>query len=140
LYNQAARDAELAAAIATAVWNFEPELILFGLSGSISLTAGQQAGLRTASEVFADRTYSPDGNLTPRSEPNALITDVAAAAEQAIAMASRGTVVATDGKALAIRADTICIHGDGEHALEFAEAIYTKLISSGISIRPVMQP
>ncbi len=139
LYNQAARDAGLAAAIAAAVRDFDPALILFGLSGSISLAAAEQAGLCTASEVFADRTYGPDGNLTPRTEPNALIMDAGVAAEQAIAMASHGMVVAIDGTPIALKADTICIHGDGVHALEFAEAIYTKLNGAGISVRPVAQ-
>lgn len=137
LYNQAARNSEIAAAIAEAVSNLDPSLVLFGLSGSESLYAGCQAGLQTASEVFADRTYCPDGSLTPRSEPGALIKDVAAATDQAVRMVTRGTVIATNGEALTIKADTICIHGDGENALKFAEAIYTKLSGSGITIRPV---
>lgn len=137
LYNQAARDREIAAAVAEAVWAADPTLMLFGLSGGESLKAGQAAGLQTASEVFADRSYGPDGSLTPRTEPNALITDVVAATEQAVRMVSEGTVIATNGMAVALAADTICIHGDGRNALEFAEAIYRKLSGSGVAISPV---
>ena len=137
LYNQSARNAQLAAAIAKAVKDIDPKLVLFGLSGSVSLDEGRKAGLHTASEAFADRTYGRDGKLTPRTEPNALIKDVDAATQQAIQMVRDGTVVATSGETVPIKADTICIHGDGDRAREFAKAIFVKLNGSGVTIRPV---
>ena len=137
LYNQAARDPEIAAAIASAVSSIDRNLILFGLSGSCSITEAKKAGLRTASETFADRTYQSDGSLTPRTEPNALITDTAAAAEQALRMATSGTVMSSDGQITNVKADTICIHGDGEHAVQFAIAIRQRLLENGVEIRPI---
>lgn len=124
LYNMAAKDAELSRAIAEAVYAVEPELILYGLSGSQLVQAGEQTGLRTAHEVFADRTYQPDGTLTPRTEPGALIHDPALAADQVIRLVREGTVLA----------DTVCIHGDGPHALAFAEAIRQQLLNAGVLI------
>lgn len=137
LYNQAARDAELAAAIADAVYHFDPMLVLFGLSGSNYITIAENRGLRVASEVFADRTYQDDGSLTPRTQSNALIDAVAIAADQARQMIQTGTVTSVTGKSLPIRAETICIHGDGEHALEFAIAIRERLTNSGVEIRSI---
>ncbi len=137
LYNQAAKDAEIAAAIAQAVNAIDPNLVLFGLSGSVSISEAKKLGLRTASEAFADRTYKADGSLTPRSEPDALIDDLNQAADQAFRMISKGNVVATDGEIITIEADTICIHGDGDHALEFAAAIHKKLTENGIKIKAI---
>lgn len=137
LYNQSARDANIAAAISSAVKNIDPKLILFGLSGSVSIKEAEKAGLRTASEVFADRSYRSDGTLTPRTEANALIRDAIVVVEQAFRMKTSGNVVATDGKSITIAADTICIHGDGEHALEFAAAIHQKLTENGIKIEAI---
>lgn len=134
LYNHAARDPELAAAIAAAVAAYDPQLVLFGLSGSPSIEEGEKAGLTSASEVFADRTYRPDLSLTPRSEPNALITDPDHAVTQSLDMIKYGRVRTTDGTVAAIRADTICIHGDGPAAVEFAAAITDALAANDISI------
>ena len=134
LYNQAAKDAELANAIAMAVKAVDENLILFGLSGSIMMDETERCGLRTASEVFADRTYRSDGSLTPRSESNALIKNTDAAVAQVLQMVKNQTVTATDGKTITIIADTICIHGDGENALEFAKVIRRELIENGIEI------
>jgi len=136
LYNQAARDVSIAAAIAASVAAIDPGLVLFGLSGSISIIEGEKAGLRTASEAFADRTYADDGSLTPRSEPNALITDAAAAAEQALRMVRDRTVISSAGHHVPIKADSICIHGDGKHAMEFASAIRATLLANGVEILP----
>jgi UPF0271 protein len=137
LYNQAARDTEVAAAIAEAVIAFDRDLILYGLSGSVSISAAVSRGLRTASEVFADRTYKSDGSLTPRSEPNALITDAKQAVAQVLQMVKNQTVTATDGTTIPIVADTICVHGDGAHALEFAKMINRSLRENGIDIGPI---
>ena len=135
LYNQSAHDAELAAAIAEAVFDFDPNLILFGLSGSVSINEAEKLGCNTASEVFADRTYQPDGSLTPRNLPNALIHDTDKAVSQVLQMVRMQTVTTLTGEAIPIRADTICIHGDGENAVEFAIAISQALKNNGIEIR-----
>jgi len=134
LYNQSARDPEIAAVIAQAVFDIDSDLILFGLSGSVSISEAQKIGLPTASEVFADRTYRNDGSLTPRTEPNALIYDINIAIAQAMQMINEGTVTATDGSVIPIMADTICIHGDGDNALEFAMAIRQSLTAAKIPI------
>lgn len=134
LYNQAARDLELAKAIAEAVKSLDRNLILYGLSGSHLISEAEKLGLKTASEVFADRTYQSTGNLTPRSESNALIKDSGKAISQVLQMISEQTVTATNGEKVQIKADTICIHGDGENALEFAKMIREKLLNDGIEI------
>lgn len=134
LYNTAAKDGALANAIARAVKSLDPELILYGLSGSLLISEGEAEGLRTASEVFADRTYQPDGSLTPRSRPDALIHNTAQASAQVMRMVQDQTVTATTGENVPLRAETVCVHGDGENALEFATAIREKLIENGIDI------
>lgn len=137
LYNQAARDKGLAHAIVKAVKAIDENLVLYGLSGSVLVIEAKKIGLRTASEVFADRAYRSDGSLTPRSESNALIRDTDAALAQVLQMVQNKTVTAADGRTIPIIADTICIHGDGENALEFAKTIHRKLIKSGIMIRAI---
>ncbi|CAM4478536.1 LamB/YcsF family protein [Paenibacillus typhae] len=137
LYNMAAASAGLAEAIAEAVYRIEPELILFGLAGSELIRAGNRAGLRTASEVFADRTYQSDGALTPRSRPDALVTDEQQALHQVLSMVQEGKVRSTDGRDVAITAETICLHGDGHHAVAFASAIRSSLESAGIAVQRI---
>ena len=127
LYNQSAKNSELAKTIASAVKDFDPQLILFGLSGSYSIREAALLGLKTASEVFADRTYQDDGSLTARSEPNAMIEDAGKAVKQVLQMIKESTVTTLSGKTIPIIAETICIHGDGKHAVEFAKAIYYAL-------------
>jgi UPF0271 protein len=134
LYNQAAKDSNLAAAIANAVAAVDKNLIFYGLSGSFLISEAEKFGLRTASEVFADRTYQNDGSLTPRGEPNALITGTEKAVAQVLQMIETQTVTAADGETIPIKAETVCIHGDGAHALEFARKIREKLIENGIEI------
>ncbi|QDY45457.1 LamB/YcsF family protein [Planococcus glaciei] len=131
LYNMAAKDAALSEAIAEAVYKVNPELILFGLSGSELMKAGEKIGLRTANEVFSDRTYQQDGTLTPRTQPNALITDPDTAISQVIRMVQENKVHTVQNQDIAIKAETICIHGDGITALEFAAAISKSLKRSG---------
>ena len=134
MYNQAARDAELAMAIAEAVRNFDDSLVLFGLANSLSISTAASLGLKTANEVFADRTYQTDGSLTPRSETNALIADEATAVEQVLDMIKYGRVRSTEAIMIPIVADTVCIHGDGEHAVNFARAINSELRRNGVTI------
>jgi 5-oxoprolinase (ATP-hydrolysing) subunit A len=124
LYNMSARDAMLANIIAKAIKDFDSSLILVGLSGSHSINEAKKIELKTASEVFADRTYQDDGTLTPRSQSNALIEEVDKVVKQVLQMTKEGMVTTTSGKTIPVVAETICIHGDGKHALEFAKAIH----------------
>lgn len=137
LYNMAAKDAALSEAIAEAVYKIDPELILFGLSGSELVRAGEKIGLRTANEVFSDRTYQPGGTLTPRTEPNALITDPDKALQQVIRMVKENKVETLKRQDVSLKAETICIHGDGATALEFAESLSKSLGAAGITIQKV---
>lgn len=139
LYNMAAKDVLLAQAIVRSVKNLDADLIMYGLSGSVLITEAQKLGLKTASEVFADRTYTAEGALTPRSQPNALIKDADESTNQVLQMIGRGTVTATGGDEVAIDAETVCIHGDGPHALEFAKIIRTRLEQEGIKICPIQR-
>jgi UPF0271 protein len=127
LYNQAAKDAKLARAIAESVKILDEKLILYGLSGSFLISEAEKIGLQTKSEVFADRTYQSDGSLTPRTQPNALIKNVDDSIKQVLQMVENQSVTATNGETVQLKAETICIHGDGENALEFAKTIYEKL-------------
>lgn len=130
LYNTAARDKSLAKAIAQAVKDFDAGLILFGLSGSCSITEANRIGLKTYNEVFADRTYGNDGSLTPRSKPGALIEDEEAAVKQVLQMMEKKTVTTLSGKKISMQADTVCIHGDGKHAVPFAKRLHEALKAS----------
>jgi UPF0271 protein len=134
LYNMAAADEELAAAAAEAVYKAGPELIFFGLAGSWMIKKAERLGLRTAQEVFADRTYRKDGTLTPRRQPGAMITDEDAAIAQVLEMVRNGTVTTPGGERVAIKADTICVHGDGERALLFTRRIREALTAEGVTI------
>ncbi len=127
----------LAAAIAKAVKAIDENLILYGLSGSFLISEAEKIGLRTASEVFADRTYQTDGSLTPRNLPDALISDAEKAVSQVLQMVSEQTVTTTDGEKVALRAETVCIHGDGAHALDFAQIINAKLKEKGVNIQRI---
>ncbi|MFK2905187.1 LamB/YcsF family protein [Dyella ginsengisoli] len=134
LYNMAARDRALAEAIADAVRAFDPALALFGLAGSALLDAGRAVGLKVVSEAFADRRYRADGSLQPRREPDAVIDDADAATAQALRMAQRGEVTAVDGQRVALKADTLCLHGDGAHAVDFARRLRAALEAAGLRI------
>lgn len=127
LYNRAAKELETARAIAKAVHDFDSSLTLFGLANSCLLAAGEEIGLPTASEVFADRTYQRDGSLTPRSQEGAVIHDEQQAIDQVIRMVKEHKVASTDGIDIEIIPDTICLHGDNERALMFAEKITATL-------------
>ncbi len=124
LYNQAASDAELAAAIARATATFSRSLALFGLATSEPMAAAAaDAGLRFVPEAFADRRYLADGSLQPRSEAGSLLTDPAAAAAQAVSIAQEGHVIAADGSVVALVAESICCHGDTPGAVEIAASV-----------------
>ena len=135
LYNMAATNAALATAIAEAVYRVQPELLLYGLAGSELTKAGEKIGLRTAHEVFADRTYQANGTLTPRRQPDALITEANVAIAQVLRMVQSGVVRTQQGQEVAIRADTVCLHGDGPHALEFAQRLHQELRAAGVTMQ-----
>lgn len=134
LYNVAAKNRKIADAIVDAVINFDSTLILFGLSGSELIQAAKSKGLICFNEAFADRTYQPDGSLTPRSRPNSTINNANEVTNQVMTMVKEKRVKAVDGTLIPIEADTICIHGDGPHALEFAKAIHHALTEQDIKI------
>lgn len=127
LYNMAAKNAALAKAIAQAVWDFDDSLIYYGLSGSLMISEATNLGLQTANEVFADRTYQPDGSLTPRSGNNALLTNAGDVVKQVMKFVKENKVLPVNGEEIVLQANTICIHGDGKHAVEFAKAIHQQL-------------
>jgi UPF0271 protein len=134
LYNLAARDAALARSIAAVVRRMDPTLIFVGLAGSELIRAGTECGLRVAHEAFADRTYRADGSLTPRAEPGAVIADEAAAVAQVLRLVREGRVTARDGAEVTLQADTICLHGDGPHAVAFARRLRTTLHEAGVIV------
>lgn len=137
LYNMAAKDANLAKSIAEATKAIHPDLILYGLSGSYLITEAEKIGLQTAAEVFADRTYQNDGNLTPRTQANAMIESTQEAVNQVIMMIEKQCVISTEGIEIPLKADTVCIHGDGNHAVEFAEELRNALLNKNISIETI---
>jgi UPF0271 protein len=134
LYNMSARSKEMAEAIARAVAAFDETLILIGLPGSELLSAGARLGLRVAAEGFADRSYEPDGSLTPRHLSDAILTEPGRVADRAVRMVREHRVAARDGSALALQVDTICVHGDTPDAAALAAAVRTGLEEAGITV------
>jgi len=134
LYNQAAKDPQLADAIAKAVYDVDAGLVLVGLAGSELIRAGERLGLTTRQEVFADRGYLPDGSLVPRTQAGALITDEGKALAQTLEMVRFGRVTSTEGTTANVQADTVCLHGDGEHALQFARRLRAAFSEEGIVV------
>lgn len=140
LYNMAASQPPLADAIARAVRDVDGRLALYALAGSHLVAAGERAGLLTASEAFADRNYMADGSLVSRRRPDALVTDAGEAVSRAIRMVREGSVRSVDGADVALRADTICIHGDGAHAAEFASRLRRGLEEAGVTVAALSRP
>ena len=137
LYNMSASDPAIAEAIAEAVYDFDANLILFGLAKSYSTQVAHQKGLRVAEEVFADRTYQANGRLTPRTAPQAIIKEADQAIAQVIQMLVTGTVTATNGETISIQADTVCIHGDHIQALEFVKQLRAQLEQHHIDVQGI---
>jgi UPF0271 protein len=133
LYNMSARDAHLARIIAQAVVDFNEDLYLYGLSGGCLVRAGNELGLKTVHEVFADRTYQDDGTLTPRSQKHAMIEDEEECVNQVLQMIREGRVTTVSGKTIPIIADSICIHSDGKKAVAFAKKIHGALQLNNIA-------
>lgn len=139
LYNRSARDPDLALAILEAIKACDDNLLVYGLSGSIMADMANRAGMKFVHEVFADRTYQPDGTLTPRTSADALITDHQQSLQQVLQMLKENRVRSVDGRLIPIKAESVCIHGDGVHAVEFASAIRRLLESEGIQIKSPSQ-
>ncbi len=137
LFNVAAKDSELAMAIARAVAAYDRSLIFFATPRSELLKAGRAVGLRTVCEVFADRAYEPDGSLMSRRKPGAVIHDPETVAARAVRMVRDRSVVASDGSVVPLEADTICVHGDTPGSDELAARIRAGLEQAGIVVRAV---
>lgn len=134
LYNMAAKDLTLSKALVQAIADFDRSLIFYALAGSQMIVAAEQMGIKTASEVFADRTYQDDGSLTPRSQPNAMIDNDQDAIAQVLLMVGEQKVISVNNKHVSLKAETLCVHGDGAHAVPFAKLISQKLKEKGYSI------
>lgn len=139
LYNMAAKDYQLSRAICEAVKEFDSGIIVLGLSGSETIRAARDLGLKAASEVFADRGYEEDGSLVNRSKEGAFIRDEDEAINRVIRMAREKKVRSVTGKDIDIQADSVCVHGDGEKALLFVEKIRAALLAEHIEIRPLFE-
>jgi UPF0271 protein len=135
LYNMAATDELMAEVICKAVYDYDPALVLYGLSGSKLIEAAIATGLTTCSEVFADRTYQDDGSLTPRTHARALLHNTRQSVQQVLQMVQSQSVTSLNGKTVPIVADTVCIHSDGLHALEFVKEIRSLLKDYGIEVK-----
>lgn len=129
LYNMAAENREMAATLAEATMRVDPDLVFYGLSGSCMIAAAEAVGLRTANEVFADRNYSSNGKLLPRSHPNAVINEPEAALIHARSMIFSKEIHTSEGTIISVEADTLCIHGDHPAALDIARALHSSLLN-----------
>ena len=137
MYNAAGKDIRLALAVCRAVKDFDPGIILLGLSGSKLMEAAEELGLKAASEIFADRAYEEDGSLVDRRKPGAMIEDEEEAIRRVVRMVKEGKVKAITGKDVSVKADSICVHGDGPKALAFARRIRAELTAEGIELAPL---
>ena len=137
MYNAAGKDIVLARAICRAVKDFDPQIILLGLSGSKLIEAAQETGLRVACEVFADRAYEEDGSLVSRKKPGAMIEDEEVAIARVVRMVKEGKVTAVTGRDVPVKADSICVHGDGPKALAFTRRIRERLMQEGVELAPL---
>jgi 5-oxoprolinase (ATP-hydrolysing) subunit A len=135
LYNMSAKSERMSEVLLRVIKDLNPNLILYALSGSTTITQAKLAGIKVANEVFADRTYQDDGALTPRTEKHALITDRETSLQQVMKMVKHKQVISYTGKSIPLAVDTICLHGDGEHALPFAKSIHNFLLSNQIYIQ-----
>ena len=139
MYNTIAVDEVRAMAVAEAIAEFDSGLIFLALAGSRMITAAEKCGLRTASEVFADRAYMPDGTLTPRSMEGSVIRDRDGAIARTVRMIKEGVVTAINGEDIPIRAESVCVHGDNPKAVEFVRTIRERLKAEGIEIAPIRE-
>lgn len=139
LYNMAGKDYKLAEGICKAIYDFDPEIILLGLSGSEMINAGRDIGLKCANEFFADRAYEDDGSLRARSKEGSMVTDENEAIDRVVKVLKTGTVTSYSGKEIELKIDSICVHGDNAHALDFVKIIRERLAAEGIEIAPLAE-
>lgn len=135
LYNDCAKDALLSKIVAQTIQAIDPSIMLYGLSGSHTIKEARAIGLRSVQEVFADRTYQANGQLTPRYLDHALITDPIESAKQVLSMVLDQELKADDGTMIAVNAETVCIHGDHEAAVEIAKNLFNTLQQYKIEIK-----
>jgi UPF0271 protein len=140
LYNMAVRDQTLADVIAKAIFALDPQLILFAPSASLLDAAATELGLATASEVFADRNYLPDGSLVPRSDSNAFVHDPVEAADRIIRILDEGKVRALDGTDISVLGTTVCVHGDNPQAVAFVRQLRERLEFEDVMIAAPSPP
>jgi UPF0271 protein len=140
LYNMAARLPVLADAIAGAVASLDTSLVLFCLAGSPMIAAAERAGLTAAAEGFADRSYEPDGSLTPRSVAGSVIHDRQQVVARAVRMVRESRVTARNGEDIDLRVETICVHGDTRGAADLARALRAGLDAAGLTVAAVRKP
>ncbi|MGB3771390.1 MAG: 5-oxoprolinase subunit PxpA [Rhodococcus sp. (in: high G+C Gram-positive bacteria)] len=138
LYNTIVRNEVQARAVVDAVLAYDATLPVLGLPESVFLEIARDAGLRTVREAFADRGYTPDGTLVPRSEPGAVLSDVEEVARRVLRMVTEGTVDAVDGSPVSVAAESVCLHGDTPAAVDMAVAVRDLLVHSGIELRPFL--
>jgi UPF0271 protein len=136
LYNRTVHDEQQAAAVVAALVAYDPTLPLLGLPGSELLRHAEQAGLRTVTEAFADRGYTAQATLVPRSQPNALLHDAAEVAQRMVHMLVTGRLQSVDGTEVAVSARSICVHGDSPGAVAMAVAVRKAMAEAGVEIRP----
>jgi UPF0271 protein len=139
LYNQSCTDAPLARAIARAVHDAAPDLILLGMAGSEHEAAAEEAGVPFAAEAFADRAYRPDGSLVPRAQEGAILHDPQVIAARVLHMVRDGTVVAEGGTSVPVRVDSICVHGDNPAACQVTAAVRSALDQAGVGVRSLRE-
>lgn len=137
LYNMAGKDYELSSAICKGIKLVSEDIILMGLSGSQTMKAAQDCGVKFACEVFADRAYEDDGSLVARSKPGAVIKDEDEAIERVIKMVLHHKVTSINGKEIEITPHSVCVHGDNEKALMFVQKIHKALNENGVEIAPL---
>lgn len=135
LYNQAAKEDALATLLVETIAAIDPLLLVFGLPGSALEQRAIQHNLRFVKEAFADRTYQDDGSLTTRAHPNALIEDNSDCVQQVLRIIRQQEVVTLSGKIISLSAETVCLHGDGLHAVAFAKSLWQELKKENIIIR-----
>jgi UPF0271 protein len=137
LYNQAALDTKVAAAIASGIARWRPDVVLMGLAGSDMLRVFRDAGFAVAAEAFVDRRYEADGTLRSRKFPDATIHDPADAAQQALRIVEQDSVIAWDGTEVRVLAETLCVHGDTPGAPKIAAAVAEVLRRAGVRLSPL---
>lgn len=138
MYNMAGKDYALSKAICEAIYEYDKDLIVMALSGGELVHAAEDMGLKVAREVFADRAYEEDGSLVNRRKEGAMITDENEAIARVVRMIKEQKVTAITGKDIPIKADSVCVHGDGVKALAFVKKIRETLTAEGVEIVPLV--